>query len=97
MYMVDSFDCVTLEDGTDRFPRNFGMTLPFYAASNPKRGQIATPYPYGCNDKNPFMNVLFLVGSIKIVTHLSKVLFNIFLPFPHRSRTWPYIKTPVGL
>jgi hypothetical protein len=94
--MVDRFDCVTLEDGTDRFSRNVGMKLAFYAASNPKRGQIATPYHYGCKDKNPFMKVLFLVGS-NIVTYLSKVQFNNFLPFTHRSRTWPYIKTPVGL
>jgi len=94
--MVDRIDCFTLEDGKYRFSRNIGTKLAFYAASNPKRGQIAAPYRYRCNHNNPFMKALFLVGSIKIVTYFSKVQFNIFFPFTHRSRTWPYIKTPVG-
>ena len=62
--MVNSFDCVTLEDGNYRFSRNVGTKLAFYASSNPKRGQMATSYNYGCNHKNPFMKVLFLVGLI---------------------------------
>jgi len=27
-----TFDCLTLEDGTDRLSRNVGKKLPFYAA-----------------------------------------------------------------
>jgi hypothetical protein len=29
---VDCFYCLTLADGTDRLPQNFGMGLPFYTA-----------------------------------------------------------------
>jgi len=31
------YNCLTLEDGTDRLPRNVRTKLPFYPMSNPKK------------------------------------------------------------
>jgi hypothetical protein len=37
----EKLDCLIREDGTDRFFRNVGTKLPFYATYNPKRVQIS--------------------------------------------------------